>query len=682
VKIKTFLDKNASKAFPQKKSKAFPKPTVEPIQTATCLDMRKLVGGKIQELKERMFLTRMYELEPELVGACYESMIENLGSDATLSEKFKSASSTVFPYKVPDGTADIRLLDPSAVVPANRNQAMKSIYWPHYLAAEKLEIATLQALGAWELVEREDVTAGAKVLKGRMVYAHKKKEGKIIFVKARYVAQGCFQTEGVDYDATYSSVMTLKSWRMLLSLANSDPSFELGHADIKAAYLMATREIPAFCEQPQGHEVGVMIGNRRARMILKLIRSLYGLKDSGHLWQKTFAEHMAKIGLKPLPSDPACYMLRVKDSWILLGTFVDDLFVVCNDPKLRAKVLAHMASIWEVKYDPELQWALNTSIKRDKKGGVLKISQEAYVRETLTKFGADHATPAATPGVEGDSLKNPNEVTDEEVAEVAEYRFRELIGALLWIAMVSRPDICVAVNLAARAQHRPNKQLWTFLTRILRYLKKFPDYGLVYRRQTLPKGCSPLSIFVDVSFAPSVDENRGKSVIGYLVKYLGNTVAWTTTKSRRTLLSSTEAECNGLAEATKENVWQRCLQRDVNLFKVTAPTPVYEDNSGTRALCTAKTYHKRSKHFGLEWYYVKERVADGELVVVAVGTDDQEADSLTKLLGSYKTERFRDAIMGSALDQRYFEDLEGKSGAVQRQLCCRYHPDRQYVPRQ
>ena len=245
---------------------------------------------------------------------------------------------------------------------------------------------------------------------------------------------------------------------------------------------------------------------------------------------------------------------------------------------------------------------------------------------------------------------------------------------------MSRPDIAVAVNVAARCQHKPTKQLWSYLTHILRYLKKYPDYGLVYKRYQLEEHSCPLEIFVDASFAPDVEYHRGKSIIGYIVKYLGNVVHWVTTKSKRTLQSSTEAECNGLSEAAKENTWQRNLINQIGVHPIRVPTPIYEDNSGTRALCESKTYHKRSKHFGLEWYATKEKIADKEIIVKEVSTDNQLADFLTKPLSKGKHSFFRDEIMGNQLSQNYFENtlVMKKSRGY---IFCHHNRDRDIQPR-
>jgi hypothetical protein len=78
------------------------------------------------------------------------------------------------------------------------------------------------------------------------------------------------------------------------------------------------------------------------------------------------------------------------------------------------------------------------------------------------------------------------------------------------------------------------------------------------------------------------------------------------------MTSSTEVECRGLVQIAKENVWHRQFHDELNLFPVTGPTVVFEDNSASITMSTELgTPHKRSKHFGIEWAYFKESVEIG-----------------------------------------------------------------------
>jgi hypothetical protein len=182
--------------------------------------------------------------------------------------------------------------------------------------------------------------------------------------------------------------------------------------------------------------------------------------------------------------------------------------------------------------------------------------------------------------------------------------------------------------------------------------------GLVYLRPSNLSTCPLLEAWVDVSFAPQPDILKGKSVIGYIVKFIGATTTWVTMKSKRTLDSSSEAEWNGVNELRKENVWQRDLQHYLGLFKVNEPTLTHEDNTATITLSGSATYHKRSKHFGVEWYATKEAIEEKELALQYIKTNDQTADALTKNLQGKAFIKHRGDTMGSLELQLYFGTMD------------------------
>jgi hypothetical protein len=171
-------------------------------------------------------------------------------------------------------------------------------------------------------------------------------------------------------------------------------------------------------------------------------------------------------------------------------------------------------------------------------------------------------------------------------------------------------------------------------------------------------------MWVDVSFAPQVNFNKGKSIIGYLVKFCGATTTWSVSRSTRTPDSSSEAEAHGLNYARKENRWQLDLQYYLQIFKPSGPTLIHEDNTAVITLGGAPTFHKRTKHFGIEWYATREAISLKELELEYIATEDQIADFLTKPLGGRLFTRHRSAMMGSEDDQLFF----GKIGP-QKPVC-------------
>ena len=112
-------------------------------------------------------------------------------------------------------------------------------------------------------------------------------------------------------------------------------------------------------------------------------------------------------------------------------------------------------------------------------------------------------------------------------------------------------------------------------------------------------------------------------------------------KTVRKMTSSTEVECRGLVQISKENVWHRQFQQELNLY----PVDVFEDNTASITMASdLGTPHKRSKHFGIEWAYFKECVELAELTVVHVSTEEQPAFTY-----------FRDKVMGGEKLQCHFE---------------------------
>jgi hypothetical protein len=229
------------------------------------------------------------------------------------------------PYSkfLPNDAPDIVGMEKTTVPPRNRKEALTSVWWPHYFAAEKLEVETLNNMGTGVLAKKSAAyQAGCKVLKGRWAYDHKKDHLGVMFVKARYTVMGCFQTQGVDYGELYAPVMNLKSFRTMLQLLNLDPSHEAEQWDVKSAYLYADLEEEVYCDQPIGHEESQDRGH-----CWRLKKSLYGLKQAGRNFNKLLSSWMKKAGFSPVPNDPGTYIRKDKTTggFCSVCMHVDDL---------------------------------------------------------------------------------------------------------------------------------------------------------------------------------------------------------------------------------------------------------------------------------------------------------------------------------------------------------------------
>lgn len=131
-------------------------------------------------------------------------------------------------------------------------------------------------------------------------------------------------------------------------------------------------------------------------------------------------------------------------------------------------------------------------------------------------------------------------------------------------------------------------------------------------------------------------------------------MSWCSENPHRTMGSSTEAECYGLYEVARENIWQRQLQQELQLYEI-SPTVVYEDNKSSIALIEKDgVAHKRVKHYGVNWSFVKDCVRLHEMGVEYLPTEQQPADFLTKTLTHAKFQEHRDRVMGDERLQKHF----------------------------
>ena len=142
----------------------------------------------------------------------------------------------------------------SIPAPRNRKEALVSPWWPGYYQAELLEMKSLLANNTWQLCPRSDVPAGVNVLRDRWAYSDKLSPGgtSIEKFKARLTVMGCFQQAGVDYTDTYASVMSTRTFRMLLQLYNSHEEHSMRHWDVSTAFIHAPLKEKVYMKQATG----------------------------------------------------------------------------------------------------------------------------------------------------------------------------------------------------------------------------------------------------------------------------------------------------------------------------------------------------------------------------------------------------------------------------------------------
>lgn len=169
-----------------------------------------------------------------------------------------------------------------------------------------------------------DLPKGQKAIGSKWVYRIKRDaSGNIDKFKSRLVAKGCGQQLGVNYWETFSPVIRYETIRMLFAIA-AEKQLYMHHIDISNTYLNSKLEENIFMKQPEG-----FISKKYPEKVLKLQKAIYGLKQSGRVWNSTLDAVLTSIGFKRCRHEPCLYVNNNNQQYSYIAVYVDDLIIIC-----------------------------------------------------------------------------------------------------------------------------------------------------------------------------------------------------------------------------------------------------------------------------------------------------------------------------------------------------------------
>ena len=521
--------------------------------------------------------------------------------------------------------------------PSNESEVLASRFRDQYEFARDAEMDTLEKNKTWLLVDQASIPKGITVVGARMVYAHKTApDGKIIRVKARLVAKGFSQKWKQDYWETYASVINFSTLRMLLAHYNQFKDWFSEQWDTEAAFLQ-----PSLGSNENIYmQIPPPWNKRYPGKVFKLLKTIYGLKQSARAWQNFVSTIMDRCGGKPCPRDTAVYYFIEGKAKLYIGTHIDDFGLVGSPlaKPIRDRVWQDFTrSCQRINNLGPISYFLKTRIQENREAGILKISLEGFIDTAIARFDLGSKREADTPsimyGENADITPEDLPKTDEEREEAACYPVREVTGCGWWLVHICRPDVHNATLRISRWQNNPCKKLWQWCLQLLRYLNKTKNLGLVYRRQVTIEHV--LTGAADASFGDVITADptkRNKSTLCWMLFYLGALIIWGVSTSTRILGSSCEAEIGALIKLQKDNRWILIMNHYLQLHdKIgTTPTLVREDNQAAITTSGEKLFHDKCKHFDLAWDILRECIALGEIKLWWCETLKQFADIGTK----------------------------------------------------
>ncbi|KAL0368450.1 UNVERIFIED_CONTAM: Retrovirus-related Pol polyprotein from transposon TNT 1-94 [Sesamum calycinum] len=391
--------------------------------------------------------------------------------------------------------------------------------WPKWKDAIEAKLNSLAQRKVFGPVVRtpEDV----KPVGYKWVFVRKRNEqDEIVRYKARLVPKGFSQRPGIDYEETYSPVVDATTFRYLISLAVKE-GLDLHLLDVVTAYLYGSLDNDIYMKLPEGfHLPEAYNSNSREHYSIKLNKSLYGLKQSGRMWYNRLSDYLLKEGCKYDPISPCIFMRRSGNEFVIIAVYVDDLNII-GTPEELPKAINCLKKEFEMKDLGRTKYCFGLQVEHLKNG--ILVHQETYIAKVIKRFYMDKSHPFSTPMVVRslDVKKDPfrPRESDEEFLG-PEVPYLSAIGALMYLANHTRPDITFAVNLLARYNSAPTRRHWNEIKHILRYLRGTMDMGLFYPKVS---NCDLVG-YADAGYLS--DPHNGRSQTGYLFLCGGTTISW------------------------------------------------------------------------------------------------------------------------------------------------------------
>ncbi|XRB17069.1 retrovirus-related Pol polyprotein [Pseudoscourfieldia marina] len=372
-----------------------------------------------------------------------------------------------------------------------------------------------------------------------------------------------------------------------LTVSNAYYGFYFGQIDVETAYLYALVQELIYMRPPKGTNYGP---NKICRLLKEVDIGMYS----------------AAVGTE-------------NEIWILV--YVDDIIFASKNEQTKDIFAGHLRKKYRITEPAQLTWALGMKISFAADGIIL--TQDLYMSKILERFGFTSAAKSATtPLAHGTTLTR----ADEEDAE-ARHLAQQFVGAILYAAVISRPDLSSTVRVMSHVMSKPPSNFEACKKHVLRYLSGTINRGIKYNTNSNV----PLKLigYCDASWGDN-HENR-RSTSGYIFFLNGGPISWASYLQTTVALSTVESEVMALTEAIKEAIYIRRLLESLGAAQE-GPTIIYTDSTGAEALVDHPTSHRRTKHIEIRREFIKFHIGHETVKIERVSTKDQLADIMTKPL--------------------------------------------------
>jgi hypothetical protein len=217
------------------------------------------------------------------------------------------------------------------------------------------------------------------------------------------------------------------------------------------------------------------------------------------------------MGYQRIKSDPSIYVWADAESRVIVPVFVDDLTIASKSKQRILDFKSNLSKHFKLRDLGPTLFLLGVAITRDRSTRTLHLSQRQYILDLLERFNFSDCSPVSTPmdpGLRLSTSQAPSTPQDVEYMRTVPYI--NAVGALMYLAIATRPDIAYTVNVLRRFSSNPGVEHWKAVKHLFRYLKGTVDLKLTYS----PTSSQELfTTYTDADHAGNPD--NGRSTSGY-----------------------------------------------------------------------------------------------------------------------------------------------------------------------
>ena len=509
-------------------------------------------------------------------------------------------------------------------IPTSYKNALSSPHKDYWRDAISKELNGLMTLNTWDVVTQESIPSGRNLMNCHFIFDLKRNsDGSVAKFKARLVADGNTQKEGIDYSRIFSTVVKMSTLRLLLIIATKRGYF-LSQVDIRMAFLQADIDGDLWMRMPPGLP---RYDNTGKVLVAKLNKSLYGLKQAGREFNIILVEFLESIGFQRSVIDSCLFVKTLDATVIMLAVWVDDIVIAASTFEVRTAFVKLLRERFPIEETDSLEWILGMKVAHRREEKWLSVSQKLYVEDLLQKYApfltdsckSFDVPMADTPVLSIEMCPEEGSVEHEKMKGKQQF-YMTIVGSLLWLAATTRPDIAHATSVVARFVSNPGMPHYNAIIRMLVYLRTTKNFGLVF---DLPKPDSGVEVYADANWCTKF------STSGALYYYDGSLFAWYSRLQRSVCHSTAEAEYISASAAAREGIFHREVALDCGALPK-GPSMLLLDSKSAIDMCYDPCQFKKTKHILRDAHFLRDVVAREVFKPAHVSSEEEVADIMSK----------------------------------------------------